>query len=94
MSFTMPVYMIDFTPKTIASLTSQDARNGVVVELDVYERTNVESKLTAKGQRSQQDKDMFKVTTIFNDVTNEHDWNYTILCESADRSKNSKLRKK
>lgn len=87
MSFTMPVYMIDFTAKTITSITSQDARNGGLVEIDVYERTNVESKLSATGQRSQEDRDMFKVTTIFNGVTNEHDWNYTILCESADRSK-------
>jgi hypothetical protein len=87
MSFTMPVYMIDFTAKTIASIKSKDARSGDIVDIDVYERTNVESKLSGKGQRSKEDRDMFKVTTVFNDVTNEHDWNFTILCESADRSK-------
>jgi hypothetical protein len=87
MSFTMPVYMVDFTPKTIAALISQQAVTCEVVELDVYERSNVSIKQVATGQRSTADRDIFKVTTVSENGVNEHDWNYTILRESADRSR-------
>ncbi len=86
-AFAMPVYMLDFTPKTIASLLSPAAIDGDVVEVDVYDRNDLELKLQAKGQRSKSDPEMFKITTEYNGKVNEHEWNFTILRESADRSR-------
>ena len=50
-AFAMPVYMLEFTPKTIASLLSPAAIDGAVVELDVYDRNDLEIKVPATGQR-------------------------------------------
>ena len=86
-AFAMPVFMLEFTPKTIASLLSQNAIDGVEVELDVYKKNDLAVKVEAKGQRLKSDPDLFRITTTHNDVTNEHDWNFTILRESADRSR-------
>lgn len=85
--FVMPVYMVDFTPKTIASLLSQATLDGAQVDLDVYDRKNVNIKLEAKGQRLKGEDDMFRITVVGDGVSNEHDWNFTILRESADRSR-------
>ncbi|MFZ6801775.1 hypothetical protein [Undibacterium sp. Di24W] len=86
-AFAMPVYMLEFTPKTIASLLSQHAIDGVEIELDVYNKNDLTIKLEAKGQRLKSDPDLFRIITVHNGVTNEHDWNFTILRESADRSR-------
>ncbi|MES2047892.1 MAG: hypothetical protein V4447_05805 [Pseudomonadota bacterium] len=86
-AFAMPIYMVDFTPKSIAALTSPAAIAGTEVEVDVYDRNDVTLKLEAKGQRVKEDQDMFRIIVDSNGVHNEHDWNYTILRESADRSR-------
>jgi hypothetical protein len=86
-AFTMPVYMLDFTPRTIASLLSSEAIDGNVVSLDVYGRKNLDLKLEASGQRLTATPDLFRVITEHEGVKNEHDWNFTILRESADRSR-------
>ncbi|MBC3832667.1 hypothetical protein H8K33_14255 [Undibacterium amnicola] len=89
-AFAMPVYMLEFTPKTIASLLSQAAIEGSLVELDVYARNDLAVKLEASGQRVKATPELFRITTVHNGVTNEHDWNFTILRESADRSRKKK----
>ncbi len=89
-AFAMPVYMLDFTPKTISSLLSESAIDGSAVELDVYDRNNLEVKLSASGQRLAMDPDLFRITTEHNGATNVHDWNFTIIRESADRSRKKK----
>ena len=89
-AFAMPVYMLEFTPKTIASLLSQAAIEGSLVELDVYARNDLAVKLEASGQRVKATPELFRITTVHNGVTNEHDWTFTILRESADRSRKKK----
>jgi hypothetical protein len=86
-AFAMPIYMVDFTPKSIAALTSPAAISGTEVEVDVYDRNDVTLKLEAKGQRVKEDQDMFRIIVDSNGINNEHDWNFTILRESADRSR-------
>ena len=86
-AFAMPVYMLDYTPKTIVSLLSAEAIDGNVVTLDVYDRKNLDLKLSATGQRLSATPDLFRVITEHEGVKNEHDWNFTILRESADRSR-------
>ena len=86
-AFAMPIYMVDFTPKSIAALTSPAAIEGADVEVDVYDRNDVTLKLEAKGHRLKEDKDMFRIIVSSDGINNEHDWNYTILRESADRSR-------
>jgi hypothetical protein len=86
-AFAMPVYMLEFTPRTIASLLSQNAIDGAEIELDVYNKNDLTIKVEAKGQRLKSDPDLFRIITAYNGVTNEHDWNFTILRESADRSR-------
>lgn len=86
-AFAMPIYMVDFTPKSIAALTSPAAIDGAEVEVDVYDRNDVTQKLEAKGHRLKEDKDMFRIVVASDGIHNEHDWNYTILRESADRSR-------
>ena len=86
-AFSMPIYMVDFTPKSIAALTSPAAISGTEVEVDVYDRNDVTLKLEAKGQRVKEDQDMFRIIVDSNGINNEHDWNFTILRESADRSR-------
>lgn len=86
-AFAMPIYMVDFTPKTIAALTSPAAIGGTEVEVDVYDRNDVNLKFEAKGQRVKEDQDMFRIIVAADNVNNQHDWNFTILRESADRSR-------
>jgi hypothetical protein len=86
-AFAMPIYMVDFTPKTIAALTSPAAISGTEVEVDVYDRNDVNLKFEAKGQRVKEDQDMFRIIVVANDISNQHDWSFNILRESADRSR-------
>ncbi|MDO9193278.1 MAG: hypothetical protein Q7U12_10305 [Undibacterium sp.] len=86
-AFAMPVYMVDFTPKTIAALTSPAAIAGTEVDLDVYDRKDANLKLEAKGQRLKENQDMFRIVVQSDDINNQHDWDFTILRESADRSR-------
>ncbi|CAN5718127.1 hypothetical protein BH11PSE12_BH11PSE12_26450 [soil metagenome] len=88
-AFAMPVYMVDFTAKTIAALLSPAAIEGAEVDLDVYDRNDVNLKLEAKGQRLKTDDDMFRIIVCANGASagNQHDWNFTILRDSADRGR-------
>ncbi|MFZ6751304.1 hypothetical protein [Undibacterium sp. Ren11W] len=86
-AFSMPVYMVDFTPKTIAAVLSPAAIDGSEVEVDVYARTDVSQKLIAKGQRLKDADDNFRIIVSGDGVNNQHDWNFTILRDSADRSR-------
>ena len=86
-AFAMPIYMVDFTPKTITALTSPAAIDGTEVDLDVYDRKDVNLKLEAKGHRVKDNQDMFRIIVASEGIHNEHDWNFTILRESADRSR-------
>jgi hypothetical protein len=86
-AFAMPVFMLEFTPKTIASLLSPSAIDGSVVSVDVYDRNNLEVKVEASGQRLKATPELFRIITEHGGVRNEHDWNFTILRESADRSR-------
>lgn len=86
-AFAMPVYMLEYTPKTIASLLSQAAIDGTEVALDVYFKNDLNVKLEARGQRLHSDPDLFRIITEHDGAVNEHDWNFTILRESADRSR-------
>ncbi|MDO8177484.1 MAG: hypothetical protein Q7U12_14080 [Undibacterium sp.] len=86
-AFAMPVYMVDFTPKTITALTSPAAIEGTEVDLDVYDRKDANLKLEAKGQRLKENQDMFRIVVQSDGINNQHDWDFTILRESADRSR-------
>lgn len=86
-AFAMPVYMVDFTPKTITALTSPAAIEGTEVDLDVYDRKDANLKLGAKGQRLKENQDMFRIVVQSDGINNQHDWDFTILRESADRSR-------
>ncbi len=86
-AFAMPVYMLEYTPRTIASLLSPAAIDGQTVEVDVYDRSDLAIKLSATGKRVKDEPEMFCITTVYNGITNEHNWNFTILRESADRSR-------
>lgn len=86
-AFAMPIYMVDFTPKSIAALTSQAAIDGNEVEVDVYDKNDVTTKLEAKGLRVKENRDMFRIIVSTDGIHNEHDWNFTILRDSADRSR-------
>ena len=55
--------------------------------LPIYDRNDVTLKLEAKGHRVKEDQDMFRIMVASNGINNEHDWNFTILRESADRSR-------
>lgn len=89
-AFVMPAYMVDFTPKTISAILSPKCLEGDEIELDVYDRTDVSKKLAAKGRRLKGAENMFRVVVDAPGVSNEHDWNFTILRESADRSRPKK----
>ena len=53
----------------------------------MYDRKDVNLKLEAKGQRLKENQEMFRITVASDGVHNAHDWNFTILRESADRSR-------
>lgn len=63
---------------------------GDEVDLDVYDHRDVAQKFAARGQRLKEDRDVFRVTTSVGATADTHDWNYTILRESADRHRKSK----
>ncbi|MBX9869603.1 MAG: hypothetical protein K2X63_07390 [Burkholderiaceae bacterium] len=89
-AFVMPVYMVDFTPKTISAILSPHCLEGNEIELDVYNRNDVSNKLQAKGRRLKGTENLFRVVVDVPGISNEHDWNFTILRESADRSRPKK----
>ncbi|MCU6432993.1 hypothetical protein LPB67_04275 [Undibacterium sp. Jales W-56] len=88
---TLPTYVLEYTSKTIDSVLSQDAMEGNQVEVDVYERHDVSKKYVASGQRLKDGKDTFRVSVTTESGVCNDEWNYTILRESAGRSR--KMRK-
>ena len=89
-AFVIPAYMVDFTPKTVRAILSPAGIGGTEVDIDVYDRTNMNHKLEAKGTRLNDQKDNFRITVEVDGVINQHDWNFTILRESAGRSRKSR----
>ncbi|MFZ6875106.1 hypothetical protein ACO0LF_23830 [Undibacterium sp. Di27W] len=83
---TLPTYVLEYTTKTIDAVLSQTALEGNEVEVDVYERSDVSKKHVALGKRLKGDSDMFRVSV----GAHNDDWNYTILRESAGRSRKLK----
>ncbi|BBB66069.1 hypothetical protein UNDYM_1816 [Undibacterium sp. YM2] len=83
---TLPTYVLEYTTKTIDAVLSQAALEGNEVEVDVYERSDVSKKHVALGKRLKSDSDMFRVSV----GSHDDDWNYTILRESAGRSRKMK----
>ncbi|MET3119066.1 hypothetical protein AAKU64_003305 [Undibacterium sp. GrIS 1.8] len=88
--FTLPVFVLDYTLKTIDSILSQSGLEGKEVEVDVYERSDVNKKHIASGQRIKGEDDLFKVTVNTDAGLHTDEWNYTILRESAGRSRKLK----
>ncbi|MFZ6690401.1 hypothetical protein [Undibacterium sp. SXout20W] len=87
---TMPLYVLEYTVKTVNSLLSPAALEGKEVEVDVYDRRDVEKKHTGIGRRIPGDDDFFRVRVALDSGEHEDEWNYTILRESAGRSRKTK----
>ncbi|MFZ6769007.1 hypothetical protein ACO0LM_18285 [Undibacterium sp. Di26W] len=86
----LPTYILEYTTKTIDAVLSQTALEGNEVEIDVYERMDASKKHTASGIRVKGDGDMFRVSVKTASGSHSDDWNYTILRESAGRSRKMK----
>lgn len=87
----LPTYVLEYTTKTIDAVLSQAALEGSEVEIDVYERSDVSKRHTASGKRLKEgDGDMFRVSVTTPNGSHSDDWNYTILRESAGRSRKMK----
>ncbi|MFZ6844382.1 hypothetical protein [Undibacterium sp. RuTC16W] len=87
---TLPTYVLEYTTKTIDSVLSQAALEGSEVEVDVYERRDASRKHVALGQRLKDEDDTFRVTVNTELGLHNDEWNYTILRESAGRSRKMK----
>jgi len=86
----LPLYVLEYTVKTIDSILSPAALDGKEVEVDVYDRRDVSKKHTGVGRRIQGEDDSFLVRVSVDAGTHEDEWNYTILRESAGRSRKAK----
>ncbi|MCH8622142.1 hypothetical protein [Undibacterium sp. TS12] len=87
---TLPTYVLEYTTKTIDAVLSQTALEGGEVEIDVYERNDASKKHVASGKRLKGEGDMFRVSVSTGAGQHSDDWNYTILRESAGRSRKMK----
>lgn len=87
---TLPTYVLEYTTKTIDAVLSQSALEGQEVEIDVYERSDVNKKHVALGKRIKGDGDIFRVSVDTGAGSHSDDWSYTILRESAGRSRKIK----
>ena len=87
---TLPTYVLEYTTKTIDAVLSQVALEGGEVEVDVYERSDVSKKHVASGKRIKGEGDMFRVSVTTAGGAHSDDWSYTILRESAGRSRKLK----
>lgn len=85
-----PLYVLEYTTKTIDSVLSAAALDGDNVEVDVYDRRDVSKKHVATGRRVKGEDDSFLVSVDTGNGIHEDEWNYTILRESAGRSKKVK----
>ena len=88
--FAPPLYVLEYTSKTIESVLSEAALQGKEVEVDVYDRRDVSRKHTAFGRRIPGGDDIFRVIVEGDAGAHEDEWNYTILRDSAGRSRKHK----
>jgi hypothetical protein len=89
-SFVVPLYVLDYTTKTINAVLSPDALEGKEVEVDVYDRRDAGKKYTAIGRRIKGEDDTFLICVTLDSGPHEDSWNYTLLRESAGRSRKMK----
>jgi len=89
-SFVAPLYVLDYTTKTVNAVLSPAALEGKEVEVDVYDRRNSEKKYTAIGRRLKDEDDTFLICVAADTGPHEDTWNYTLLRESAGRSRKMK----
>ncbi|MFZ6847191.1 hypothetical protein [Undibacterium sp. RuRC25W] len=86
----LPLYVLEYTVKTIDSILSPAALAGQAVEVDVYDRRDASKKYTGVGRRIEGEDDLFRVRVADDSGVHEDEWNYTILRESAGRSRKAK----
>ena len=86
----LPKYVLEYTIKTTDAVLSQAALQGHEVEIDVYDRSDVAKRHVAVGQRLSGEGDMFRVTVVTDSGSHSDEWNYTILRDSAGRSRKMK----
>ncbi|MBC3884503.1 hypothetical protein [Undibacterium griseum] len=85
-----PLYVLEYTPKTIEAVLSSSALEGREVEVDVYDKRDAAKKHTAIGHRLAAQGDVFRVRVLTDSGIHEDEWNYAILRESAGRSRKMK----
>ena len=85
-----PVYVLEYTAKTIGAVLSAAALEGKQVEVDVYERIDASKKHVAAGQRIKDGSDMFRVSVSTGNGMHSDEWDYTILRDSAGRARKMK----
>ena len=83
----IPRFVLEYTHKTIDAVLSPAALQGQQVEVDVYDRTDVNRRYVGIGQRINGDEDIFRVVVNEASVDHTDEWNYTLLRESASRSR-------
>ncbi|MBC3861848.1 hypothetical protein H8K32_07035 [Undibacterium jejuense] len=89
-SLILPLYVLEYTPKTIDSVLSPAALEGKEVEVDVYDRRDVTKKHIGIGRRIKGESDVFRVRVAIEAGQHEDEWSYTILRESAGRSRKAR----
>lgn len=85
-----PAYMLEYTAKTIESILSAAAINGQEVEVDVYNRSDMNERTTGTGRRLKDEDDQFLVCVSISNGVNEDYWSYNIVRESASRARKTK----
>jgi len=85
-----PAYVLEYTIRTVDAVLSPAALQGHAVEVDVYDRKDASKKYLGSGCRIQGEEDMFRITVQTEAGPHEDEWNYTILRDSAGRSRKMK----
>ena len=83
----IPRFVLEYTHKTVDAVLSPAALQGQEVEVDVYDRTDVNRRCTGIGHRINGDEDIFRVVVADGNGEHTDEWNYTLLRESASRSR-------
>lgn len=85
--FTIPKFVLEYTHRTIDSVLSPAALQGQEVEVDVYDRHDVNRRYVGVGHRINGEEDIFRVIVSHENGEHTDEWNYTLLRESANRSR-------
>jgi len=85
-----PLYVLEYTPKTVDSVLSSAALSGQEVEVDVYDRRDANLKHVGLGRRIKGEDDLFRIQVQTDSGMHEDEWNFTILRDSAGRSRKMK----